>query len=205
MLLVIYGNTGTGKTTLAMDVASKVGACCVELNALTDTMTRAASRNPAPDEPPTIHTSPRPAPAPLPVAVPVAAALWVVEAQLAIGHRVIFTCPSADIDAQRLVRRFGQEHDIAVRWVQTVCSDPAELRRRLTRHAPPATADQPALHEAHFRSTEDDGGGTAPVPRARPRRTASLRVDTLLPRATNADTVVRYLDPPPVVDLTRLP
>ncbi|MDI1461253.1 ATP-binding protein [Catellatospora sp. KI3] len=149
MLIVFGGLPGVGKTSLSRPVARQLGAVWLRIDALEAAMWRVG----------------------LPHDGPVGLAAYAVAhaaaaGQLSLGGTVVVDAVNPVEEARQGWRDLAVRHDVPLRLVEVVCSDPVEHRRRIEQRPP--EPDQPQV------PTWDDVTGLRHDPWTGPR----LTVDT---------------------------
>jgi predicted kinase len=115
VLVVIGGQPGVGKTTLARALAARLGAAHVRVDAFEVALLRQGL-----------------VPTPQDVgAHGYALALAAADTCLTAGTGVVVDAVFPVAAARRPFRDLATRHDVPVHWVRLICSDPVEHRRRV--------------------------------------------------------------------------
>ncbi|WP_018352626.1 AAA family ATPase [Longispora albida] len=153
MLIVFGGLPGSGKTTVSRELARRMAATWLRVDAIEAAIGRSGAR-------------------------PVGTAGYAVAAELAAAQLALGGTVIVDAVHPVAVSRSGwpalaAEHGAAARFVEVVCADPAALRRRveqrlpdLTGHTPPTWAEVQALPYEPWTGPRltVDTSGTDPLP-----------------------------------------
>jgi len=115
VLVVIGGQPGVGKTTVARALSARLGAAHVRVDAFEVALLRQGL-----------------VPAPQDVGGHgYALALAAAGTCLTVGTDVVVDAVFPLAAARRPFRELAERHDVPVRWLRLICSDPVEHRRRV--------------------------------------------------------------------------
>jgi predicted kinase/limonene-1,2-epoxide hydrolase len=172
VLVVIGGLPGVGKTTVARELAGRLGATHLRVDALEVALVRQGLVPALPDAGPHGY----------------GLALAAADTCLTAGTDVVVDAVFPLAVARRPFRELAARHGVPAHWVRLICSDPAEHRRRveervadLPGHAVPdwATVRRRDVDQWHERHTVVDTAVGDPVARVE----AALRTPASVVRA----------------------
>lgn len=170
-LIVFGGLPGVGKSTLCREVARQLPAVWVRVDALEAAMWQGGVERAQPTG-----------------LAAYAVAHAIAEAQLALGQDVVIDAVNPVAAARAGWRDLAARLDAPLRFVEVVCSDPAEHRRRVEGRAPEFG---PGLHPTwqQVRDREYE-----------PWTGSRLTIDTVNDPASNVQRILRALDAPGTVE-----